>query len=273
MKEKELVVENAWFDLPKETDRKFEDVFWDEVGEWLPKITKRPTEAIVYNQNSDKRTLKACWWFWTYHIYNWNQINERKNNWMVFNQEDPKNYWFRFQQSRWRKNTWSSIQEHLAYMKNVERSIDGHVICATEDQMKRAIDMWSRILTWSNKCDRYKTGINKKFTYKALWEAHIFAIVDYDDSRGWFIAENSFGEWRWDKWYFLIPYGYKKYLYSCNAIIDADSTGMLQAYKYELEFKEAIELGITNGTNPDQPATRKEVAVMVLRWLKKALQK
>ena len=34
---------------------------------------------------------------------------------------------------------------------------------------------------------------------------------------------------------------------------------------YEREFQEAIALGITNGDRPDEPATRREVAVMCYR--------
>lgn len=33
------------------------------------------------------------------------------------------------------------------------------------------------------------------------------------------------------------------------------------------EFKKAVDLGITDGTNPDNPATRKEVACMIVRAL------
>lgn len=37
---------------------------------------------------------------------------------------------------------------------------------------------------------------------------------------------------------------------------------------YSEEFERAKELGITDGTNPDQPATRKQVAVMIYRAIK-----
>lgn len=37
---------------------------------------------------------------------------------------------------------------------------------------------------------------------------------------------------------------------------------------YNEEFAKAIKLGITDGSNPDQPATRKQVAVMIYRAIK-----
>lgn len=37
---------------------------------------------------------------------------------------------------------------------------------------------------------------------------------------------------------------------------------------YNEEFAKAIELGITDGSNPDNPATRKQVAVMIYRAIK-----
>lgn len=270
MVEKELVIEDAGFDNPRPTDWKREDVFGDEAGDGAGQNTKWPQWIKLFNQNLDKRTLKACWGYGITHLHNWEQMNEWKDNGVVFIEEDPKNYRFRFQQLRGWKNIGSSIQEHLDFMRNVERSIEWSVLCNTEDQMKKAIDRGCYIFTGSRLCDRTKTW--KTGIFANVWSApwHLFAIIGYDNK--WFIAPNSFGESWGDKWYFHIPYGYKKYLFSCNAIIDSDSTWKLQAYKYELEFKKAIEEGITNWTDPDKPATRKEVAVMVYRWLKKALQ-
>lgn len=37
--------------------------------------------------------------------------------------------------------------------------------------------------------------------------------------------------------------------------------------EYENQYKKAIELGITDGTNPDDPPTRKQTAVMIVRAL------
>ena len=34
---------------------------------------------------------------------------------------------------------------------------------------------------------------------------------------------------------------------------------------YQLEFQRAVDIGITDGSRPDEPATRREVAVMALR--------
>lgn len=271
MPEKALIVENGCFDEPRVSDRKREDVFWEEVGEWAKKFTKRPEWSIVYDQNLLLSTQKWCVWYAIYHIYNGNQMNERRNNDLEFTQEDPKNYRYRFQAHRGWKNTWSSLQQHLDFMRNNERSIEWSVICETEDQMKVATDKWAFILTGSYKCDWTKTGKTWLFSLLSSWIWHWFVIVWYDNK--WFIAKNSFGAWWGNKWYFTIPFGYKKYLFSCNAVLDSDSRGMLQAYRFERDFQEAIALGITDGSNPEKPATRKEVAVMVVRSLKKALQK
>lgn len=271
MPEKEIIVENACFDEPRASDRTREQVFGDEMAEWSKQFVKWPEWTIVYNQNLDPRTLKWCVWYAVYHIYNAQQMNEWKNNWSEFIQEDPKNYWFRFQAYRGRPNTWSSLQQHLDFMRKQEKSIEWSVLCQTEEQMKMAVDRWYFILSWSKRCDWTKTGKTWIFSLVDDGPDHGIAIVGYDWK--WFIAKNSFWGWRWNKWYFYIPFGYKKYLFSCNAIIDADSTGKLQAYKFEKEYQESIKLGITDGTNPDKPATRKECSVMIYRMYKNLLKK
>lgn len=45
-----------------------------------------------------------------------------------------------------------------------------------------------------------------------------------------------------------------------------------KAMTFNEEFAKAIELGITDGSNPDNPATRKQVAVMIYRAIKIVLK-
>lgn len=65
------------------------------------------------------------------------------------------------------------------------------------------------------------------------------------------------------------------YLMGKMPYIAAEVNRLLEEKKpmteYEKEFAKAIELGITDGTNPDQPCTRKQAAVMVLRAVKLVL--
>ena len=94
-----------------------------------------------------------------------------------------------------------------------------------------------------------------------------FFIENFNDDG--FIAVNSFGETWWDNGRFLIPFDEYWNIYSTYAIVDHDDTGKLESLVYEKQYQKAIELGITNWTRPDDPASRREVAVMVYRAMKK----
>ena len=261
----EIIIENTCTDEPKSTDYKRSDVFGDEEVEWA-KIVKWPKDKLILqNQNSDKRTYKACTRFGLMHCMNAENVNEFLNQWFDYKQDNATDFWLRLQQSRWRLNIGSSLQSALNQAKK-EWFIDWYVVCETEDQMKKAIDNWMFIYTGSDKIDWTKTG-QKKETVLWCWWGHAFCIWIYDNY--WFIPVNSFGEKRGNWWYWTIHFGMKNKLYTTYAVIDKDSSGKLNAYKFNNEFNQAIKLWITNGTNPDKPATRKEVAVMIYRATKK----
>jgi hypothetical protein len=133
----------------------------------------------------------------------------------------------------------------------------------TKQWTKNALDNWFLIYTGTNKCNWKATSKSWVFVKKlnAWW--HCFFIVGYDDN--WFIAVNSFWNDWWDNWYFNIPFDNYNDLFSKNVIMDQDDTWIIKNLNYEREYKEAIELWITNWTRPNDTVTRKECAVMAYR--------
>jgi len=134
----------------------------------------------------------------------------------------------------------------------------------TMEWCKNAIDNWFIIYTWSSKFDWRKSWAS---WVAELWNWgwHAF-IIDWYNNR-WFTCPNSFWEDRWDGWYFTVPYEYFDKMFSKNVIIDKDDTWIISRLSFDREFQKAIEAGITNWERPNEPATRKETAVMIYRSL------
>lgn len=256
-----VLTQNAIYDNPWKYD-----IQWEDYVEWA-KGKKFPWKKLkVRNQNAYKDTVSGCWVYGLTYIYNGNQINEFEDKWIEFEQEDPRWKWYTFQAERWNPwNVWSSLQECMSFFKK-RWLIDWYVKCNTIEECKNALNNWCWIYTWTTKCNWKQAKANKEFAYDPNWAAHCIAIVDYDDTG--FISINSFGEYWWDKWYFHINYDMFDNLFSKYAIVDHDDSGKLDELVFNAQFQKAIELGITNWTRPDDPATRKEVAVMIYRALK-----
>jgi len=253
-------------DLQDSRDYIYEDEYMKEYWAWTTSWSKRDkNKMIIRDQFDQKKTWKACWSYATQQIINWNNVKEYASEWFEYKQKNPKYLWYWLQSSRWRPNRWSSITEQLRYARKIW-AIEGWMRAITREGRKNAIDNWFYLLTWSKDCDWRKTWASGKFVYKknAWW--HMFPIVDYNEE--WWIVPNSFWDDRWDKGYFTVPYEDEKYLFSTQVVIDADDTWTLKSLNFAREFDEAISLWITNGTNPDKPATRREVAVMNLRVYK-----
>ena len=252
------------YDAPDERD-----FLYSEYVEWLGDKIKFPwRELKVRNQYSQSETYKACSVYGLTYIYNGNQIIEFGKQWIEFEQEDPR--WKRttFQAERWYLDSWASLQDVIKFFKN-RKLIDWYVLAKSANECKNAINNGFWIYTWSSKCSWSKTNKAKEFVYDKDWANHCFSIVDYDDN--WLWAINSFGESWWDNGWFYIPDDCFKYLFSTYAIVDHDDTGKIDELRYKMEYNKAVELGITNGTRPDEPMTRREWAVMVYRAYKKLL--
>jgi len=257
-----ILPQNAVYDNPSEYD-----ILWEDYAEWLSKWRIADKYKIkVRNQNANKDTLKACSVYGLTAIYNGYQMREYDENWVEFEQEDPRWKWLAFQAERGYPNSWASLQAVMTFFKN-RKLIEWYLKCKTAEECKNAINNGYLIYTWSSKCSWSKTSKQKEFVYDENWANHCFSIIDFDDTG--FIAINSFGENWGDKGFFHINFDKYQYLFSTYAIVDHDDTWKLDELVFNAQYQKAIEMWITNWTRPDDPATRKEVAVMVYRALKK----
>lgn len=252
---------SAVTDEPQSTD-----ITWEEYAEWTTKWKIADKYKIkVWDQYDNKDTYKACSAYWLTAIFNWYQLREYDNNGIEFEQDDPRWKWLAFQAERGYPDSWASLQAMMSFFKK-RWLIDWYVKCVNANECKNAINNGFLIYTWSNQCSWSNTNKNKEFTEWNGW-AHCFSIIDYDDTG--FIAINSFWEDWWDDWLFHINFDKYDKLYSTYAIVDHDDTGKLEELVYKAQYEKAIEMWITNWTRPDDPATRREVAVMIYRSVKK----
>lgn len=255
-------------DVPSKSDFLWEDFIWDEYVEWGTKKIVDQVKIKVRDQYDQKDTYKACSAYGATAIYNWYQSVEFMNQWLEFEQEDPRWKWEAYQATRWYPDKWASLQEIMTFFKN-RWLIDWYVKTKNVEETKNAIKNWYLIYTGSDKCWWSATSKAKEFVYDANGAAHCFSIIDYDDT--WFIAINSFWEDWGDKGLFHINFDKYQYIYSTYALIDHDDRWKIDELVYKMEFEKAIELWITNWTRPDEPMTRREWAVMNYRVLKKVL--
>lgn len=254
----ELKFKNTVRDNPKDSDILREEYVEGANNHW--KIVDN-VNIKVRDQYDQQDTYKACSAYWLTAIYNWYQAVEFGEKGIIFEQDDPRRKRLAFQAERWYPNEWASLQDMMSFFKK-RGLIDWYVRCKTAEECKNAINNWYLIYTWSNKCSWSATSKNKEFT-EWNWGGHCFSIIDYDNTG--FIAINSFWTDWGKKWFFHINYDKYWLIFSTYAIIDHDDSGKLGELLFNIEYQKAQELGITNWTKPNDPATRKEVAVMVYR--------
>ena len=241
------------------------DILRKDYVEWEGKQRFPWKKIKVRNQNAYKDTVSGCGIYGLTAIYNWNQLNEFADKGIEFEQEDPRWKRYTFQAERWNPwNVGSSLQDCMSFFRK-HWLIDWYLKCTTVEECKNAIKNGCGIYTWSNKVSWKESSKNKELTQGSGW-AHCVALVDYDDT--WFIMINSFGTNWWDNWFCHVNYDKFNLLFTTYAIVDHDDSGKLSELIYKAEFNKAIELGITNWTRPDEPATRREVSVQIYRLYK-----
>lgn len=130
-----------------------------------------------------------------------------------------------------------------------------------------ALSTYRLILTGSIDGDWYNTKRTGTYTRRTDGKSlgHCFAIYGYDDD--FFYAVNSLGDGT-----FKIPRALMSSLFTRYAVADATDEEAILAYRKSImdaitieDAKKAVESGIWNGTNPQAPATREEVAAMIQR--------
>ena len=232
--ELEFIDQTHCIDIPDSRDFDFNE-FAKEFAEWET-INNRPNQEIKLQ---DQKNVPACTRFALTHIVNAENINEYNKNWYKFDQLDAltlRNRWSKqlYLQSALKEfRSWGLIEWSLIIPK------DKNVI----ESMRKALNMWCYIYTWSSNWWRWnwKHPFNyiKRTDWKFVWHAR--DIVEDQPEQRRFKAINSRWENWWDKWYFYIPYSDIESIYSMYAIIDKDDTGKFQTFKAKEIAKQTIE--------------------------------
>ena len=131
----ELKVLDGTYDNPSEYD-----ITWEEYAEWgTGKRIADKYKIKVWNQNANKDTLKWCSAYWLTWIFNWYQLREYDENWIEFEQEDPRWKWLAFQAERGYPNSWASLQDMMSFFRR-RGLIDWYVVAKNIQEIKNAID-------------------------------------------------------------------------------------------------------------------------------------
>ena len=240
IKEKTIPIkdENNCRDEPSKQDYQFTDFEDVYEGEKSP----RPkTKLIVQNQLA----TKWCTCFSLWHLYNGYNILEDEKAWENRPQVECREIWKQYCYKRGYDNVWASIQQVAKFFKDTGR-IEWYVtinwdISQQVARMRKSLDMWYFLSTWSANGNWTKTKKTWTYTIRTDWRfvGHAFAIVDYMDDYFW--AINSYGDTRWlYNWYFKIMNTDIGKLYSKLSIIDKDDTGNFKLSKEVEKAKASI---------------------------------
>lgn len=245
-----------WYDQPDSRDYMFEDFDEYARGEAVGKRPKR--KITIFNQwATPSCTMQA-----SQKIVNAYNILEDERLWLSRAQVDPLVPWNIFCSERGDYTSGSSIQT-MAVRHKRKGNISWYTsIKANEEkqkkivQMKKALDMWFFLLTWSAFGDWwvikqtwvYSERPDKKFV------GHWRIIVDYDEQEQVFRAVNSYWPTRWIyKGYFKVPYDMVDRIYSCIVLVDRDDSHLFGRFEEIQKVKQAVALlrDVYNSTTLD----------------------
>lgn len=252
---------DSCIETPDNRDYKFENLI-EEYAEGETIHKKRPDNTTVFNQGK----TPMCTWYSLTHIYNWENINEYKNNWMVFTEKDPWDF----------EDTWDrSINNRLLEFKRagmiewyttIEKTNTNKV-----NLIKNAIDLGMFISTGSNNWDWLKIKTKKSYVVrtdgKRVW--HAWCIVDYDDTKQSFKCKNSWWPQWGDGWYFWLPYSMVYNIYGCYPVIDKDETGKFKRFKLKEKAKQLVNIAKDIYTNWDNATKQFLESVQIWTWFTK----
>lgn len=253
---------DACFDRPNPLDYRAADLM-GAVG--TIKTTPFPEELLaIFNQGADPDTLMSCTSQGLANISNGNNLIAQgsqdillgKNKWIEACLKNPTI-----------KTQWDYLQNRLEQYRK-DGIIAGYYVVSGKQEHMDAIDKGHYIYSGSNNGDW--NSVRDQKVYKTVLKApgHCFVKgVHYDTT--WMRWINSYGA---SNGFFHIPWEFCDTTFSSYAIIDfVDEEAILQ-FKLKRDMDElnaTIEAGIWSGTNPDQPATRSEVARMIWRATRK----
>lgn len=153
--------------------------------------------------------------------------------------------------------------------------ITGYVKVNTLEEIKHSIFNNRPVSVWSNKI---KWSIVKKPPFIVeKWDSywHAFVIIWYDDEKELFTLKNSYWKESFDNGRFYLRYDDLNILYPSKYSL-IDSVDPIIVYKKKImewinipKAQEAFELGLWNWKDATKPASREEVATMILRGLEK----
>ena len=255
-------------DLPDERDYNYDEIFGAE--------QKLPWKHIIDDEDYQDQSLEEitkymCVFYSSSHgsnIQNYIELSDdyiegkelgliALDKWLL----DPK-AWAYIQ-------SWPKLLRDLGY-------IDGWAKVNTIVEIKHSIYNDRPRVVWSNKIDWGTASVYPFIAKEGNSYGHAFTIIGYDDNKELLICKNSYGTEKFDNGLFYIDYfDYQSILFpSKYSLIDSEDD--ILKYKREImeginidKAKDAYDLGLWNGLNPTQNASREEVATMVLRWLEK----
>jgi len=253
---------DACMDRPNPLDYRAKDLAW-----FVGKTTKPtfPKDLIqIFNQGWDPDTKMSCTSQGLGNITNGNNLIYQgtqdillaKRKWLEAVLLNPSI-----------KTNGDYLQNRLEQYRK-DKLIAGYYLVEWEDEHKEAMDKGHWIYSGSANGDWNKVYNEKVYgiVAKAPWHAYVKG-TGYDHTGMYGI--NSYGN---SNGFFLIPWELCNTTFSSYAIIDFVDEEAILLYKKQKDMDElnaTIEAGIWSGTNPDQPATRSEVARMIYRATKK----
>ena len=255
-----MVNKDACFDIPDERDYHYQELLW--ANKTLPWEFEIDLINDYQNQWLEDITKYMCVFFSTTHWVNiwnylewWNEILKWKDLWLR-----ALELW------RLDLKKWAAIQ-HWPLTARDEKYISSWYL-VDENNIKQALFDWNPVVVGSNSLIWNKTTPEAG---KSYW--HAVLIIGWNQY--WYIIKESYWKSKRDNWRQYLPYDLFGNLYTSKyALVDEPSILTLYIKKIMENIniekaKEAFTLWLWNGLDATKPASREEVATMILRWLEK----
>ncbi len=259
------LIPDGCVDIPDERDFCY-DIYLAWNWNSLPEEFIIDDENDYQNQWLEEITWYGCVFYSTTHWVN--ILNDIENVWEA-NINAKEICLEAIQLGLLNPKAWAAIQSWPKLARD-KKLIKGWMM-VNEGNIKQAIYDWHPVVVWSNQFDFSKIILEPR-----VWGGHAIVLIGWN--KDGFIIKESYGKERYDRGLQYLPYKYFYLLYpSKYALINEEN--VILTYKKKImdwinieEAKKAFEAWIWNGLNPTTPASREEVAAMIMRALEK-LQK